>query len=241
VQAWLDATGSAGRVATIPLFAYEDVPSLDSGEPLEERREVLFVGGFAHAPNADGVAWFAREVWPLVRAKHPEYRLSLVGSDPTDEISALAAEDVFVTGSLTEPALIARYGLARVAIAPMRFGAGLKGKVLESMRFGVPCVTTSVGAQGLSEATFLRVTDEAPAMAAHIVELIEDSEAWLRIARDAQAFVRERYSVATVWNTLAEVMDPTPYPDVAARRERIAMNVRHSATIAASKPEITTT
>lgn len=224
VQQWLDAVEGDARAMTIPLFAYENVPALpDSPEHLPQaRRNVLFVGGFAHAPNEDGAVWFAHEVWPLVRARHPDYRLCLVGSNPTEAVLALAADDVIVTGFLSESDLIEHYNNARVAIAPLRFGAGTKGKVLEAMRFGVPCVTTTTGVQGLADAGFLRVADDAAAMASHIFELIENDAFWLQASGAAQAFIRERFSVHTVWHALSQVMNPQPYGDVAERRQKIA-------------------
>lgn len=224
VQQWLQKTGIDAHAATIPLFAYEDTPALSDapGHRLAERRDVLFVGGFAHAPNADAANWFIYEVWPLVRAAHPGYRLCLVGSDPDDDLLALAADDVIVTGSVTEQALIEHYNRARVAVAPLRFGAGVKGKVLEAMRFGIPCVTTTTGIQGLVDATFLRVADDAPDMAEQVSRLIEDDDAWLQASGEAQAFVRARFSVHSVWDVLSKLMDRQPYPDVETRLQRLA-------------------
>jgi glycosyltransferase involved in cell wall biosynthesis len=224
VNAWLGAAGIEARASTIPLFAYEGVAALadDSDYRLQGRHDVLFVGGFAHAPNLDGAIWFVREIWPLIRGLHPGHRLCLVGSDPTEGLLALAADDVVVTGHVSEPELVAHYSRARVVVAPLRFGAGTKGKIVEAMRFGVPCVTTTTGAQGLSDANFLRVADEPSAMAAHISELIHDPGAWIRASREAQAFVLERFSVQSVWAALAATMDPEPYPDVDARCRQLA-------------------
>src|SRR5690606_22523285 len=120
-----------------------------------------FVGGFGHAPNADGVGWFLSEVWPLVQDGAPGLRLMIVGADPAPEILAQACDGVEIAGSVSEEALDAAYRRARLAIAPLRFGAGVKGKVLEALRHGVPCVTTTVGAQGLEAAAALRVADDA--------------------------------------------------------------------------------
>lgn len=221
VEKWMEAEGVEGSAATVPLFAYESVND-NPGEGLEHRRNILFVGGFSHAPNEDGAIWFARNVWPMIHERHPQFRLCLVGADPSDEVSALGRTDVLVTGYLPEHELIAYYHSARAVVAPMRFGAGVKGKVLEAMRMGVPCVTTRVGMQGLSDATGLRVADDPATFAHHIEALINDDDAWLSAARHGLAFINEHFSVASVWKVLSKAIDATPYGGVNARLQAIA-------------------
>jgi glycosyltransferase involved in cell wall biosynthesis len=122
-----------------------------------------------------------------------------------------------VVGALDEHALLDAYARARVAIAPLRFGAGVKGKVLEAMRLGVPCVATPVGAQGLDDARCLAVSSDPAAMAADIARLCSVDDAWMQASRDGQAFIRERFTPQAVWDVIADVVDETPYPDVATR------------------------
>lgn len=221
VRKWLEEQDmQTPRAETIPLFAYEPI-AFEVGDGLSHRRNVLFVGGFSHAPNIDAALWFVRRVWPIVHRECPEHRLCLVGADPPDEISALARSDVLVTGHVPEHELVAYYYSARAVVAPLRFGAGVKGKVLEAMRYGVPCVTTSVGAQGLEDAGFLRVSDDVGETARKVIALLRDDESWMEAARAGLAFIEARYSVASVWETLSTVVDPTPYADVAARLRAI--------------------
>lgn len=213
---WMREHGARGQAATVPLFAYEALPGT-VGEGLATRRNILFVGGFGHAPNVDGAIWFARYVWPLLRQDHPGYRLCLVGADPPDAVAALSRSDVLVTGHIPEHELLNYYRSARLVVAPLRFGAGVKGKVLEAMSHGVPCVTTSVGAQGLSAAGCLRVADDPAAFAALARELIADDAAWMEAARGGIDFLARNFSVDTVWRALAPVVDGAGYADVAAR------------------------
>lgn len=219
VREWQRANAAPGRAETIPLFAYDPWPAPAGGaEPLpDERDSVLFVGGFAHAPNADGIFWFANEVWPLVREARPGLRLVVVGADPGEAIRALAAEDIDIVGALPEHDLLAAYDRARIAVAPLRYGAGVKGKVLEAMRLGVPCVTTSVGAQGLAEAGCLAVADDPASMAAAIAGLATDASEWWQVSRAGQDFIRARFSPEAVWGAIAGIVDATPYADVASR------------------------
>ncbi len=135
----------------------------DPEQNLAVRHDLMFVAGFAHPPNADAATWFVHEVLPHIRERHPQIHLDLVGSNPSAEVMALAGEGVTVTGFVTDEELAARYGRARVVVAPLALmAAGVKGKVIEAMRFGVPCVTTSAGIQGLAQTDdFLAAADAA--------------------------------------------------------------------------------
>jgi glycosyltransferase involved in cell wall biosynthesis len=213
----------------VPLYAYEDLPP-DPADNLGERRDLLFVAGFAHAPNADAAQWFVREVLPLVLAERRGIHLTLAGSNPTQTVRDLASPSVTVTGYVTDEVLADHYRRARVVVAPLRYGGGMKGKVLEAMRFGVPCVTTSYGLQGLDDAGgFLFGENEPQATAARVLSLLDDDQEWRRVSRESRAFVKERFSPASVWRALSGFVDPTPHPDVAARRERVAKPPRNPA------------
>ena len=112
-------------------------------------QEIIFVGGFGHPPNQDAAVWFAADVLPLVRAEVPGARLSIIGSNPTSTVRALAGDGITVAANVSDAELAAAYARARVAVVPLRCGAGVKLKVVEALRDGVPLVTTPVGAQGL--------------------------------------------------------------------------------------------
>lgn len=223
VREYLVGQGMQACAETVPLFAFEgELPAIDtSAQALEARSNLIFVGGYSHAPNEDAVVWFVREVWPKLKAHREGMQLALVGAEPSAAIQALSAPDIQITGHALEHELAGYYSKARVAIAPLRFGAGLKGKVIEAMHRGVPCVTTSIGAQGLQGADFLRVADSPQCMCEEILALF-DNDAWLAASRAGQAFVAEHYSVTSVWNALRVVMDPSAYRDVAERRARIS-------------------
>ena len=128
----------------------------------ERERELLFIGGFKHAPNLDGITWFVRECWPRVRAAVPAAKLTVVGSHATPEVLALGEVDgVEVVGYVAET--FPYLDRAAVSVAPLRFGGGLKGKVCEAMSVGSPVVTTSYGVQGLAarDGENIRVRDDA--------------------------------------------------------------------------------
>ena len=115
-----------------------------------DRTDVVFVAAWLagpDSPNADGLRWFIRAVWPLVIAEIPWARLRVTGDAPSS-VRALASEpDVEFTGLV--PDIYDVYDRARVAVVPLRYGAGVMTKAIEALRFGVPMVTTTVGASGL--------------------------------------------------------------------------------------------
>lgn len=110
---------------------------------------ILFVGGFAHRPNEDAAIWLINEIIPLIRQKGINDKVFLVGSKPSEEILKLQRPDVIVTGYVTDEELQKFYEDCKVAVVPLRFGAGMKGKVLEAMYYGIPLITTDIGAEGL--------------------------------------------------------------------------------------------
>ncbi|MBD8697843.1 glycosyltransferase [Stenotrophomonas sp. CFBP 13718] len=206
VRQWLaeQAPASTSRAETIPLYAFEHSGVVPSPQG---RQDVLLVAGFAHAPNVDAALWFVNDVLPLVVREIPAVRVSLVGSNPRPEVQALASEQIEVTGYVSDARLETFYANARVAVAPLRFGGGVKGKVLEALRHGVPCVTTSVGMQGLAGAgAFMPVADEPAAMAAHIVALLRDDGLWQRVSTAEQAFIEKEYSREALWRVLSSSM-----------------------------------
>jgi len=204
VRAWLDEHAPQVRCRTIAAYAFDDFPA-DPGSHLAERHDLIFVAGFAHLPNVDAAKWFVGEVLPHIRRRHPQIRLDLVGSNPTDEVKALHGDGVAVTGFVTDDELAARYGKARVAVAPLRFGGGMKGKVIEAMRFGVPCVTTSAGIQGLAQTgEFLSAADVAADFAELVLRLLEDDDLWRRDSAAGQAFVRANFTEEAQWHEFAQ-------------------------------------
>ena len=174
---------------------------------LDQRQHLLFVAGFAHPPNVDAARWLVESIMPRVWARRPDACLSLVGSNPTAEVLALAGECVEVTGFVDDGELQRRYAQARVAVVPLRYGAGVKSKVVEALQQGLPLVTTSVGAQGLPdvEATCAVADDEA-ALADHILQLLDDDAAWQRQSRLGAAYARAHFSRDTLRTQLASAL-----------------------------------
>lgn len=164
---------------------------------------LLFVAGFAHPPNVDAAVWLVREILPLVRRAHPGIRLSLVGSNPTAEVQALAGDGVEVTGFVTDAELARRYAAARLAVVPLRYGAGVKSKVVEALQQGLPLVTTTTGAQGLpGVADIVPVADAPEAIAAAVDRLLRDDAAWLAQSAAQAGYAAARFSAQAMRDSL---------------------------------------
>jgi glycosyltransferase involved in cell wall biosynthesis len=130
-----------------------------------------------------------------VKAKFPSIRLTLVGSNPTPEVKALASDHIQVTGFVTDEQLAIYYSRARVASAPLLFGGGMKGKVVEAMRYGLPMVTTSFGAQGLAGAGDALGVHENPSdLANDLIRLLADDDEWRRRSAAGLEYVRQHFS-----------------------------------------------
>ncbi|HEY9063664.1 MAG TPA: glycosyltransferase [Burkholderiaceae bacterium] len=170
--------GSARARLAQPYY-FDMRPAIAPNLPAQ-RRDLVFVAGFAHPPNIDAACWFCAEVMPLLLAEHPDLKLWLVGSSPSDAVKALSGPNVEVTGFVSDLRLADHYARARVAVAPLRFGAGVKSKVIEAIANGVPTVTTSVGYQGMPEVTDLLAPADNPTdLAVTIARLLRDDDWWL--------------------------------------------------------------
>lgn len=157
-------------VSAIPLYVMEE----SEIDPYiwKDRADILFVAGFNHSPNIDAVCWFVEEILPLVVAACPDITLNVVGSNTPDAVKALASKHVVIHGYLTDEELAEQYRQAKMVAVPLRFGAGVKGKILEALQHGVPLVTTAIGAEGLPEPTVVfNIKETAAEFAQELIEI----------------------------------------------------------------------
>ncbi|HVY14403.1 MAG TPA: glycosyltransferase [Rhodopila sp.] len=167
--------------------------------PPSPNAEVLFVGGFGHAPNEDAALWFADAVLPAIRMAVPSALLRIVGSNPTAPVRALHGGGVSVHPNVSDAALAGFYQAARVAVVPLRCGAGVKLKVVEALREGVPLVTTTTGAQGLAGIEdVVAVCDDAQAFSEAVVARLIDDGLWRRASAVQVAYARRHFSRAAM-------------------------------------------
>ncbi|MDP3898198.1 MAG: glycosyltransferase [Mesorhizobium sp.] len=164
---------------------------------VRNRKTLLFVGGFNHAPNIDAVRWLVGDILPVVLAADPSFELLIVGSNPPLEFEALAGPRVRLLGRVSDEQLAELYAMAGAAVAPLRYGGGVKGKVIEALAKAVPIVATSFGVQGIPDAGgFIAVADDAEAFAKAILALAnEDLTSLGRRVRRGIDFIIGTYSL----------------------------------------------
>ena len=160
------------------------------------RRDIVFVGGFLHQPNGDGIRWFISEVWPKVLKAGTRNRLVVAGSNLPPDIAVLACDTIEMRGYVEN--LPSLFSGARLSIAPLRFGAGIKGKVVSSLSFGVPVVATRVAAEGtgLVHGEHLLIGDTPEEMARLIISLCQDDPLWWRLSDAGYAAFIQNFSHA---------------------------------------------
>lgn len=203
-------------VRTLPIFP-DDAETMADDPPFASRAGILFVGGFRHQPNVDAVRWLVGELLPRLREALPAVSIHIVGAEPPADLLAWHGKGLVVEGKVSEARLAALYRGCRVAVAPLRFGAGVKGKVVEAMRHGLPMVTTPVGAEGIDDAAAcLAVADTAPALAEQLIRLYTDRPAWEALHRRLLARRRQGVSRQSLMHSLAEDFRLSP-PDPADR------------------------
>jgi GT2 family glycosyltransferase len=193
-------------VTAVPLMCFDGVER-HAADNLDEREDILFVAGFGHPPNVDAACWLVHEIMPRVWKRIPSVKLHLVGSNPTGEVRALTGERVSVHGYVTDDELASLYRQARVVVAPLRFGAGVKLKVLEAMQRGVPLVTTGVGAQGLlglGNAVFVR--DNPEGIADGIIDVLESDATWRRISDGGMNYIARFFTSMAMSEALGRAL-----------------------------------
>jgi GT2 family glycosyltransferase/glycosyltransferase involved in cell wall biosynthesis len=173
-----------------------EVRDLPSGTAPQPR--IAFVGGYRHPPNVDAAKWAVQRLMPQLRASVPGIELLLVGSNMPAEVSALAAKDVIPLGYV--PSLDSVFDRIRLTVAPLRYGAGLKGKVLDSLAAGVPCVMTSVAAEGLNLPNDLSslVVDEPEQFVSRIEAICRDDAEYQRLRGAGMAYIASHYSAERI-------------------------------------------
>lgn len=178
------------------------------GPDFDQRHDLYFVGGFQHTPNVDAVLWFVQSIWPLIVPALPGVRFHIVGSRMPESIRELASDTVVVHGYV--PSMQPFLDGFRLSVAPLRYGAGVKGKVNQSMAHGQPVVATNMAAEGmnLQHEVDVMIADDADAFAQAVVRLYRDRALWERLAANGLANIERHFSVQTAKLTLQNLLPP---------------------------------
>ena len=188
----------------ITAYVFEKFGNIDYNPDIREG--VLFVGGFSHPPNADALKYFLDNMWDEIYAqiKAPFY---IVGSNATDEIKSLhnEAKGIIFKGFVSEEELKELYEKVRLVVVPLRYGAGVKGKVIEALYYNDPVITTGVGAEGIDNSyNQMLVADEPSDFVEKCVNLYNDKEALKNMSKAADDYVKNKHSIEAVWEIIRE-------------------------------------
>ena len=194
-------------VRRIPCYLYDE-PIQNINKDFSQRKDLLFVGGFGHKPNTDGVLWFAREVFPLIVENYPNILWHIVGNNPPEEVTSLANRNIIIEGFLPDEALEELYAGCRMVVAPLRFGAGVKGKIVEASQYQMPIVTTSIGAEGLEMGSgIFEIEDDPVQMAQKICELYEDYDRLRKMSDQCIKFINDYFTSKAAIEVLGQDID----------------------------------
>ncbi len=182
-----------------------------------QRRDIVFVGGFKHPPNTDAVLWFASAVFPKLKDRLPDVRFYIVGGDPPPEVQKLAGPDRIVTGFVQD--LSSLLGQMRVSVAPIRYGAGIKGKIGTALAAGLPVVATSAAAEGMNlvDGRDALIADDPDELALQIEKLYSDESLWRRISESGLAFACNAWGADQGWCNLESILLTLGFEPVSRR------------------------
>jgi len=177
------------------------------GSAYSERRDLVFIGGFGHPPNADAMRWIATDILPALRARDPEVQIHVLGDVPDTARTGLSAPGLVLHGRVKDLDPWLRGALA--SMAPLRFGAGVKGKINMSMSYGLPVIGTTTAVEGmhLSDGVDVLVADDANAFADAYARLRRDEALWSSLSRHGLHNVQEHFSAEAAALTLRRVLD----------------------------------
>lgn len=171
------------------------------------RRDLLFVGGFWHKPNGDAVRWFVKEIWPELHREMPDLVFRVVGANADADILAFdAMPNIEILGFV--PDLTELQRTSRVFVAPLRYGAGMKGKVGQSLAHGLPVVATPVGAEGmaLEHGVNIMVAETPQDFARQVIQLVRDDALWLALQKQGRALIADTLSTDVVRRKLGDIL-----------------------------------
>lgn len=191
-------------IRTIPLIFVEAEYEYP---PFEARRDILFIGSFLHNPNIDAVLYFHKEILPLVRKSIPDIKFHIIGNAPPPEVTALHnGSGTVIHGHIKDISTI--FHACKLSIAPLRFGAGIKGKIATSLAYGLPVVATSLAAEGMEieAGKHILVADEPQHFADAVVDAYTSEDLWNQLSRNGHDRVLESFSTAAGHRLISRFM-----------------------------------
>ncbi len=198
----LESEYSVKNVHTFPWA----IDVIGTNTEISDRNHICFVGGYQHPPNVDAAIYFIQEVFPKLKQRLPDVCFYAVGSSPTEELKQLQSEDIIVTDFVAD--ISGFLNGIRVAVAPLRYGAGIKGKIGTTLSLGLPCVATEIAAEGMSleHNSNILIADEPDDIVDEIVRLYTDEDLWNQLSTNGIEFAKKSFGFTRGLKIISEVL-----------------------------------
>lgn len=197
------------KVRLVPVFIYNDTNIPGRVKPFSKREGLLFVGTFNHKPNVDAIRWFTRHIFPKIVKQIPDIKFYIVGLSPPATIKALKSKNIIVTGYVSDKELESYYKKCRVVVAPLRFGAGVKGKIVEAMRYRVPVVTTEIGAEGFKGIKdYIYIAKNEREFARNVLDLYTREKLWTQASNNNLKYIKRHFSMKAAKEQMDKDIQP---------------------------------
>ena len=179
---------------------FEPVP------PFGNRKDILYIDAFNHHPNVDAVLYFASEIFPLIKEEIPDIKVYIIGSTPPETIQELHSDNFIVTGYL--PDVSPHFRSCKLSVAPLRYGAGVKGKVHLSLSYGLPAVASSIAIEGMPvrPGQDVVIADTPEAMGQSISMVYHDERLWNQLSKNGQQLIDKHFSFEVARSQLVELL-----------------------------------
>ncbi|CAG7856307.1 hypothetical protein MCAMS1_00739, partial [biofilm metagenome] len=199
---WLHKELPDQKIRVLPFS--RSVRGTDNG--FLDRRNLVFVGGYEHHPNVDAVQYFVNEIMPKLRKQLPGVRFNIVGSKVPPEVFALTSDDVIIVGFVED--LNPFLDKMRISVAPLRYGAGIKGKVGSAMAVGLPVVATPLAAEGmpLTDGENILIAEDDQQFADATTKLYKDEKLWDKISKNGLEAAENAWGAEAAWNNLHDIL-----------------------------------
>lgn len=198
------------KILELPL----GISSTADPKPYDVRTGIGFIGGFAHAPNVDAIEYFLSRIWPLILIAVPQCHFSIVGTGLPEHVIAKLPQNVEYLGYL--PDIANWFSKLRLTVAPLRYGAGMKGKVISSLAAGVPCVGTSIAAEGMAAVVGkeILVADTPEDFANAVLSIYSNANEWKSLSSAGHAYVQHENSIPAFRSRLHSLIVELGLPSI---------------------------
>ena len=170
--------------------------------PFEKRNDLLFIGGFKHAPNEDAVLYLRNKIMPKIWEVHPNMVMNIIGSYPTDKVLQLDSKFFKIHGFVDD--VTPYFKSAKAFVAPLRYGAGIKGKIGQSLEFSLPVITTDVGAEGFDFSPYnsIMIANDSETFIKNLLEVISNKTVFDNLSNHAETILKPFSIMQTEENLL---------------------------------------